>query len=58
LVNVNEEKKFRDGLTKCIEDGLVFILEGIQNTVDPILDPVLEKNFIKKGSKLKISLGG
>lgn len=57
-MNVNEEKKFRDGLTKCVEDGMVFILEGIQNTVDPILDPVLEKNFIKKGSKLKISLGG
>lgn len=58
LVNINEEKKFRDGLVKCIEDGVVFIVEGIQNSVDPILDPVLEKNYIKKGTKLKISMAG
>lgn len=57
-VSMMEEKKFRDSLTRCVEDGLVMLVEGIQNEVDPILDPLLEKNLIKKGSKLKVSLGG
>ena len=58
MVNINEEKKFRDGLTRSIENGEVMILEGIEQEVDPILDPVLEKQIIKKNRKLKLMLGG
>jgi dynein heavy chain len=58
VANINEEKKFRDGLVKCVENGEVLILEGIEGEVDPILDPVLEKQLIKKGRTLKISIGG
>lgn len=55
---MNEEKKFRDGLSICIENGNVMILEGVESEVDPILDPILEKKLIKKGRGLKISVGG
>ena len=58
LVNINEEKKFRDGLTKAVENGEVMILEGIEEEIDPILDPILEKQLIKKGRGLKIMVGG
>lgn len=42
-VNISDEKKFKENLVKCIENGEVLILEGIENEVDPILDPLLEK---------------
>lgn len=58
VVNINEEKKFRDGLTRCVENGEVIIIEGIESEVDPILDPVLEKKLVKKGRNWKLSIGG
>lgn len=58
MANIKEEKKFRDYLTQSIENGNVLILEGVESEVDPIMDPVLEKKFVKKGRKLKINLGG
>jgi dynein heavy chain len=58
IVSIKEEKKFRDALNKCIENGEVLIIEGIENEIDPILDPILEKQLVKKGRKMKISVGG
>ena len=45
-------------MVKCVENGEVLILEGIEGEVDPILDTILEKQVIKKGRSLKISSGG
>lgn len=36
-----------------MENGDVLILEGIESEVDPILDPVLEKQIIRKGGNTK-----
>jgi len=58
VVNVNNEKKFRDGLSMTVENGEVLIIEGIEGDVDPILDPVLEKQTVKKGKSLKMTVGG
>jgi dynein heavy chain len=49
IANINAEKKFRDALNATIELGIVLMIEGIEGEVDPILDPVLEKQTIKKG---------
>lgn len=36
--------KFKDGFLKhCMENGNTLIIENIENEVDPMLDPVLEK---------------
>ena len=36
--------KFKDMFLKfCMEEGKTLIIEGIENEVDPMLDPVLEK---------------
>ena len=36
--------KFKDRYLKpCMENGKTMIIEGIENEVDPMLDPVLEK---------------
>jgi len=34
------------------------IIEGIEGEVDPIMDPVLEKQIVKKGKSYKITVGG
>ena len=36
--------KFKDNFLKyCMEEGMCLIIENIENEVDPMLDPVLEK---------------
>ena len=36
--------KFKDNFLKyCMEEGRCLIIENIENEVDPMLDPVLEK---------------
>lgn len=32
-------------LKYCMEEGKTLIIEGIENEVDPMLDPVLEKQI-------------
>ncbi len=42
--------KFKDNFLKfCMENGNTLVIENIENEVDPMLDPVLEKQVIKKG---------
>lgn len=58
IVNINNEKKFRESLNNTIENGEVLIVEGIEGEVDPILDPVLEKQVVKRGRNYKMTVGG
>lgn len=60
IVSPNEEKKVKETLKICIEEGDVFILEGITGEVDPSFDPVLEKQYIKVGQggkKFRVNIG-
>jgi dynein heavy chain len=59
IVNPTEERKMKDALRYCIEGGEIFILEGIVSEVDPMLDPVLEKQYIRSQNAraVKINLG-
>ncbi|CAK75138.1 unnamed protein product (macronuclear) [Paramecium tetraurelia] len=52
--------KFKDNFLKpCMQDGLCLIIENIENEVDPMLDPVLEKQIQVKAKKNKyIEVGG
>lgn len=41
LANINNPK-FKDFFLKfCLEEGKTLVIEGIENEVDPLLDPVL-----------------
>jgi len=51
------DPKLRDRLIFCIENGKTLLIEGIVNEVDPVLDPVLEKNFTRRGRRLEVRLG-
>ncbi len=41
-----------------MEEGRCLIIENIENEVDPMLDPVLEKQIIIKGKTKLIDVGG
>lgn len=40
-----------------MEEGYPVLIESIENEVDPMLDPILEKQIIVKGRKKQIKLG-
>jgi len=43
IVSLNNPK-FKDRYLKpCMENGRTLIIEGIENEVDPMMDPILEK---------------
>lgn len=41
----------------AIQFGNPFLFENVDEELDPLLDPVLEKNVVKEGNGLVIKLG-
>ena len=55
-------KTFNDGdflkhLELAIQFGKPFLFEGVDEELDPVIDPVLEKNTFVQGTQLMIKLG-
>merc|ERR1711871_913358 len=50
------DKRFRNNLETTMCDGLPFLIQHIEEEVDPVLDPVLNKLIIKTGRSMKINL--
>jgi dynein heavy chain len=49
-------KNLKDQLEFTMGEGLCLIIENVENELDPLLDPVLEKAIIKKGKNLYINV--
>jgi len=45
------DPKLKDKLETCMADGLSLIITGVEEEIDPMLDPVLEKQLITKGKR-------
>ena len=50
------DKLFRNHLEDCLSFGKPLLIENIEEELDPILDPVLERRLIKKGKTYVVPL--
>ncbi|BES88501.1 dynein heavy chain [Nesidiocoris tenuis] len=50
------KKYFRQDLEECLSLGKTLLIEDIFEELDPVLDNVLEKNYVKVGTSLKVKL--
>eukprot|EP00971_Amphidinium_carterae_P111738 2212984-Amphidinium_carterae.1 len=49
-------RTLKDQLEFTLGEGLCLIIENVENEVDPMLDPVMEKAIIRKGRNLYINV--
>ena len=50
--------RFREQVEFCMAEGKVLIIAGVEQEIDPMLIPVLEKQIITKGKSKYISMAG
>jgi len=50
--------KFREQVEYCLSEGKAVIVSGVEETIDPVLYPVLERNIVVKGKSKYIMLSG
>jgi dynein heavy chain len=50
------DKHYRNILEDCLSNGKPMIVENIEEDLDPLLDPVLEKRYIRKGRNITLAL--
>merc|ERR1719359_742210 len=48
--------RLKDQLELTMGEGLCLLIENVENEVDPMMDPVLEKAIIRKGKNLYINV--
>merc|ERR1719379_1938983 len=49
-------KALKDQVEFTMGEGLPLVIENVENEVDPMLDPVLEKTIVKKGKNMYINV--
>ena len=48
------QKYFMDQVEICVSEGKTLLLENLCEEIDPVLDPLLGRNLIKKGKAIKL----
>ena len=46
-------KQYLETIMHCISEGLPLLIENLPEDIDPVLDPLLARQLIKKGSAIK-----
>jgi len=47
-------KNYLDVIERAVSQGETVLIENIEESVDPVLDPIVGRNTIKKGRAVKI----
>lgn len=47
--------RFKDKVEFCLSEGLPILIENLGDSVPELLDPILEKQFVKKGKRLYVT---
>merc|ERR1719174_193613 len=55
-VTTLSNRQLKDQIEFTMGEGLCLVIENVENEVDPMLDPVLDKAIIKKGKNLYINV--
>merc|ERR1740127_104921 len=55
-VTTLSNRQLKDQIEFTMGEGLCLIIENVENEVDPMLDPVMDKAIIKKGKNLYINV--
>ena len=53
ITNFNSKMFLRD-LEECLASGTPLLIEDISEEIDPALDNILKKNYVKIGTSLKV----
>ncbi|GKT28283.1 Dynein heavy chain, partial [Aduncisulcus paluster] len=48
---------FKNHLEDALNNGFPILIEDVEDELDPMLDPILEKQFVRSGKSLKVRLG-
>ncbi|KAL0236998.1 hypothetical protein PCE1_000395 [Barthelona sp. PCE] len=51
------DRKYMDTVERAISEGQTIIVENVKETIDVLLDPIINRNIAKKGRSLYIKLG-
>ncbi|CDJ35908.1 Dynein heavy chain axonemal, related [Eimeria mitis] len=49
------DPRFKDKVEFCLSEGLPILIENLGDNVPEVLDPILEKQFVKKGKRLYVT---
>jgi len=56
VISTLADKRFRQKLETTMGDGIPLLIQHIEEEIDPVMDPVLNKLIIRQGKSLKINL--
>ena len=51
------KRNYIDDVTKCISNGLPLMIENIPDDIDPVLDPVVARQIIRRGRNFALKMG-